>query len=153
EGCAVVVLKRLGDAQRAGDRILGVIRATAVNHDGPSSGLTVPNGPAQQALLRQALAQAGVAPAEGDFVECHGTGTALGDPIEVQALSAVYGQGRPAERPLVLGAVKANLGHLEPAAGLAGLLKVVLALGHEQIPAQPALGELNPHIPWAELPV
>ena len=153
EGCAVVVLKRLRDAQRDGDRILAVIRGTAINHDGPSSGLTVPNGPAQQALLRQALAQAGVAPAEVDFVECHGTGTALGDPIEVQALGAVYGQDRPAERPLVLGAAKANLGHLEPASGLAGLLKVVLALQHEQIPAQPNLGELNPHLPWDMLPV
>nr|AAF26922.1 polyketide synthase [Sorangium cellulosum] len=153
EGCAVVVLKRLRDAQRDRDPILAVVRSTAINHDGPSSGLTVPSGPAQQALLRQALAQAGVAPAEVDFVECHGTGTALGDPIEVQALGAVYGRGRPAERPLWLGAVKANLGHLEAAAGLAGVLKVLLALEHEQIPAQPELDELNPHIPWAELPV
>src|SRR5262249_38313454 len=104
-------------------------------------------------VLRKALAQAGVAAAEVDFVECHGTGTALGDPIEVQALGAVYGPGRPAERPLVLGAAKANLGHLEPAAGLAGVLKVLLALGYEQIPAQPELGELNPHLPWDQLPV
>jgi acyl transferase domain-containing protein/aryl carrier-like protein len=153
EGCAVVVLKRLADAERDGDRILAVIRGTAINHDGPSSGLTVPSGPAQEAVLRQALAQAGVAAAEVDFVECHGTGTPLGDPIEVQALGAVYGRGRPAERPLVLGAVKANLGHLEPAAGLAGLLKVLAALEHEQIPAQPELGELNPHIPWDTLGV
>ncbi|MCA9712331.1 MAG: type I polyketide synthase, partial [Myxococcales bacterium] len=104
-------------------------------------------------LLREALAQAGVAPAEVDFAECHGTGTALGDPIEVQALGAVYGKDRPADRPLVLGAAKANLGHLEPAAGMAGLLKVMLALGHEQIPAQPNLGALNPHVPWEALPV
>ncbi|MEP7121034.1 MAG: alpha/beta fold hydrolase [Byssovorax sp.] len=153
EGCAMVVLKRLRDAQRDGDRILAVIRGTAVNHDGASSGLTVPNGPAQQAVLRQALTQAGVAPAEVDFVECHGTGTALGDPIEVQALSAVYGQGRAADHPLVLGSAKANLGHLEPAAGMAGLVKVLLALAHEQIPAQPEMGELNRLLPWDTLPV
>ena len=140
EGCAVVVLKRLRDAQRDGDRILGVVRGTAINHDGASSGLTVPNGPAQQALLREGLARAGVAPAEVDFVECHGTGTALGDPIEVQSLGAVYGRDRPPERPLVLGAAKANLGHLEAAAGMVGVLKVVLALQHEQIPAQPEMG-------------
>nr|WRX36518.1 hypothetical protein [Cystobacterineae bacterium] len=153
EGCSVVVLKRLSDAQRDGDHILAVVRGTAVNHDGPSSGLTVPSGPAQQAVLRQALAQAGAAAADVDFVECHGTGTSLGDPIEVQALAAVYGQGRPSERPVMLGAVKANLGHLEPAAGLAGVLKVALALGHERIPAQPGLGALNPHLPWDALPV
>ncbi|MCX4246642.1 type I polyketide synthase [Paraliomyxa miuraensis] len=153
EGCGVVVLKRLGDAQRDGDRVLALIRGTAVNHDGPSSGLTVPNGPAQQALLRDALAQADIAPSEIDFVECHGTGTALGDPIEVQALAAVYGEGRPSDRPLVLGAAKANLGHLEPAAGIAGLLKLVLMFEREQIPAQPALGELNPHLDWDALPV
>nr|AAF62883.1 epoD [Sorangium cellulosum] len=153
EGCAVVVLKRLSDAQRDRDPILAVIRGTAINHDGPSSGLTVPSGPAQEALLRQALAHAGVVPADVDFVECHGTGTALGDPIEVRALSDVYGQARPADRPLILGAAKANLGHMEPAAGLAGLLKAVLALGQEQIPAQPELGELNPLLPWEALPV
>lgn len=153
EGCGVVVLKRLRDAERDGDRVLALIRGTAVNHDGPSSGLTVPNGPAQQALLRSALAQAGVAPAEVDFVECHGTGTSLGDPIEVQALAAVYGQERSSDRPLVVGAAKANLGHLEPAAGIAGLLKLVLMFEQEQIPAQPDLGELNPHLDWDALPV
>ena len=153
EGCSVVVLKRLRDAERDGDRVLGVIRGTAVNHDGASSGLTVPNGPAQEAVVRQALAHAGVTPADVDFVECHGTGTALGDPIEVHALGAVYGQDRPVERPLLLGTAKANLGHLEPAAGMAGLLKVLLAMEHEQIPAQPELGALNPHLPWDMLPV
>ncbi|AUX44867.1 uncharacterized protein SOCE26_063370 [Sorangium cellulosum] len=153
EGCAAVVLKRLSDARRDGDHVLAILRGTAMNHDGPSSGLTVPSGPAQQALLRAALAQAGLEPAAVDFVECHGTGTPLGDPIEVQALGAVYGQGRPPERPLILGGVKANLGHLEAAAGLAGLVKVVLSLQHEQIPAQPPLGALNPHIAWSELPV
>nr|WRX36517.1 hypothetical protein [Cystobacterineae bacterium] len=153
EGCVVMVLKRLSDARRDGDRILAVVRGTAINHDGPASGLTVPSGPAQQAVERTALAQGGVAPAEVDFVECHGTGTELGDPIEVQALGAVYGQGRPSDRPLWLGAVKANVGHLEAAAGMTGLLKTVLALGHEEIPPQPAFGELNPHVPWETLPV
>jgi len=153
EGCAVVVLKRLSDARRDGDDILALIRGSAVNHDGPSSGLTVPNGPAQQAVLRAALAQAALAPDQIDYVECHGTGTALGDPIEVQALSAVYGAGRPAERPLWLGAAKANLGHLESASGLAGLIKVLLSLAHEQLPAQPALRELNPLLPWDRLKV
>jgi acyl transferase domain-containing protein/surfactin synthase thioesterase subunit/D-arabinose 1-dehydrogenase-like Zn-dependent alcohol dehydrogenase/acyl carrier protein len=153
EGGAVVVLKRLSAAQRDGDQILGIIRATAVNHDGASSGLTVPNGPAQQAVLRTALEHAGVEGSEVDFVECHGTGTSLGDPIEVQALASVYGSGRPKEHPLLLGAAKANLGHLEAASGLVGVLKVLLALQHEQIPAQPQLGALNPLIPWSELPV
>ncbi|HEX4420311.1 MAG TPA: beta-ketoacyl synthase N-terminal-like domain-containing protein, partial [Kofleriaceae bacterium] len=153
EGCVVVVLKRLSDAQRDGDQVLAVIRGTAVNHDGPSSGLTVPSGPAQQAVIRQALAQAQVAPGAVDFVECHGTGTPLGDPIEVQALSAVYGADRPDDRRLVLGAAKANIGHLEPASGIAGLLKVVLALQHGQIPAQPPISELNANIPWDSSPV
>ena len=153
EGCAVVVLKRLCDAERDGDRILGLIRGTAVDHDGASSRLTVPNGPAQQAVVRQALAQGGVPPAEVDFVECHGTGTALGNPIEVQALATVYGQGRAVERPLALGTAKANVGHMEPAAGMGGVLKVLVALDHERIPGQPQLGEANPLLPWETLPV
>jgi len=153
EGCGVVILKRLSDAERAGDRILGLIRGSAVNHDGPSSGLTVPNGPAQQALLRAAVAGAGVAPESVDFVECHGTGTSLGDPIEVQALAAVYGHERPEAHPLVVGAAKANLGHLEPASGMAGLLKLLLMFEHGAIPGQPGLGELNPHVDWEDLPV
>ncbi len=153
EGCVVVVLKRLSDAVRDGNTILGLVRGTAVNHDGASSGLTAPNGPAQQAVIRQALQQADINPAEVDYVECHGTGTKLGDPIEVQALAATYGFGRAADKPLILGAVKANLGHMEAASGLAGLIKVILALQHEQIPPQPPFFELNAHIPWAELPV
>jgi epothilone polyketide synthase D len=153
EGCGVVVLKRLSQAQRDGDRVLAVIRGTAINHDGPSSGLTVPSGPAQQAVIRQALAQAGAKPGEVDLIECHGTGTPLGDPIEVQALAAVYGKDRPAGRPLIIGSAKANLGHLEPAAGIAGLIKVVLALQNEAIPCQPGLGELNPNIPWKDIPL
>ena len=153
EGCGVVILKRLSDAEHAGDRILGLIRGSAVNHDGPSSGLTVPNGPAQQALVAAALAEANVAPDSVDFVECHGTGTSLGDPIEVQALAAVYGQDRLEAQPLVIGAAKANLGHLEPASGIAGLIKLVLMFEHGAIPGQPSLGELNPLLDWDDLPV
>jgi acyl transferase domain-containing protein len=152
EGCGVVVLKRLSDAAADGDRVLAVIRASAVNQDGPSSGLTVPNGPAQQALLREALAQAGANPADVDYIEAHGTGTALGDPIEVRALGEVFGRGRPSERALRIGAVKTNFGHLESAAGVAGLMKVVLALQHGEIPPHLHLRQLNPNISLAEIP-
>ncbi|HET8660024.1 MAG TPA: beta-ketoacyl synthase N-terminal-like domain-containing protein, partial [Micromonosporaceae bacterium] len=153
EGCGVVVLKRLSDARRDGDRVLAVVLGSAVNHDGPSGGLTVPNGLAQQALLRSALADAGVEPAAVDYVEAHGTGTALGDPIEVRALAAVLGEQRSADRPVVVGSVKTNVGHLEAAAGVAGLVKVVLALGHELLPAHLHLRTPNPHIDWDRLPV
>ncbi|MDP5336971.1 MAG: type I polyketide synthase [Nodularia sp. (in: cyanobacteria)] len=146
EGCGVVVLKRLSDAQADGDRILAVIRGSAVNHDGPSSGLTVPSGPAQKVLLQQALNHAGVKQHQVSYVEAHGTGTSLGDPIEVQALATVYGQQRPASQPLQIGSVKTNIGHLESAAGIAGLIKVVLGLQHQTIPAHLHLQALNPHI-------
>src|SRR5581483_8579174 len=149
----IVVLKRLADAVADGDRVLAVIRGSAVNQDGHSSGLTAPNGVAQQALLRRALAKAGLAPADVDYVEAHGTGTSLGDPIEVQALAAVLGEARPSDRPLLVGSVKTNLGHLEAAAGVAGLIKVVLAMQHETIPPHLHFREPNPHIPWRELPV
>ena len=135
EGCAVVVLKRLRDAQTDGDRVLAVIRGTAANHDGRSAGLTAPNGPAQQAAIRAALQEANVRSGDVDYVEAHGTGTPLGDPIELQALGAVYGESRPADRPLLVGSVKTNIGHLEAAAGIAGLVKVVLSLQHEALPA------------------
>ncbi|MCC7358651.1 MAG: acyltransferase domain-containing protein, partial [Anaerolineales bacterium] len=153
EGCGVVVLKRLSEAQRDGDPIWAVVRGSAVNHDGRSNGLTAPNGLAQQAVIRAALAQAGVAPAAVGYVEAHGTGTALGDPIEVQALAAVLGAGRPASQPLFVGSVKTNLGHLEAAAGMAGLIKTVLALQHQAIPAHLHFQTPSPHIPWADLPV
>ncbi|WP_329101433.1 type I polyketide synthase [Micromonospora sp. NBC_01699] len=153
EGCGVVVLKRLSDAQRDGDRVLAVVRGTAVNHDGPSGGLTVPNGLAQQELIRTALADAAISPADVDYVEAHGTGTSLGDPIEVRALAAVLGRDRPADRPVLVGSVKTNIGHLEAAAGMAGLIKLVLALRHEQLPPHLHLRTPNPHIDWAELPV
>lgn len=147
EGAGVVVLKRLADAQRDGDRVLAVIRGSAVNHDGASNGLTAPNGQAQEALLRQALAVAAVQPEQVQYVETHGTGTVLGDPIEVQALTHVLGGARSA--PLLLGSVKTNIGHLSAAAGVAALIKVVLALGAGEIPPSLHLTTPNPHIPWA----
>jgi acyl transferase domain-containing protein len=146
EGCGVVVLKRLSDALADGDRVLAVIRGTAVLHDGRSGGLTVPNGAAQQAVIRAALENARIAPHEVGYVEAHGTGTALGDPIEVRALGAVLGEDRTPARPVVLGSVKTNIGHLESAAGVAGLIKVVLALKHGEIPPHLHLRELNPDI-------
>ena len=146
EGCGVVVLKRLSDAQRDGDLILALVRGTAVNSDGRSAGLVAPNPVAQQALLRAALRDAGVDGAEVDYVETHGTGTLLGDPIEAGALSAVMGRGRPADRPLLIGAVKSNLGHLEGAAGVTGVIKTVLSLHHGRLPASLHFRKPNPHI-------
>jgi malonyl CoA-acyl carrier protein transacylase len=152
EGSAAVVLKRLSDAQADGDEVLGVILGSAINHDGHTSGLTVPNGPAQQDVIRRALRNANVKPSDVTFIETHGTGTPLGDPIEVGALGAVFGEGRSHDEPLVLGAVKSNIGHLEAAAGLAGLVKVVLALQQKEIPANLHFTAPNPHIAWNELP-
>jgi acyl transferase domain-containing protein/thioesterase domain-containing protein len=149
EGCALVVLRRLADAQRAGDRILAVIRGSAVNSDGRSNGMLAPNAQAQRALLDEVYAQAGtVAPAELDYVEAHGTGTALGDPVEAGALGAALGRvrGRAPDQPLLIGSVKANLGHLEAAAGAAGLVKTVLALHHGELPPQLGFTEPSPHI-------
>jgi acyl transferase domain-containing protein/acyl carrier protein len=153
EGCGLLVLKRLTDAQRDGDRILAVIRGTAVNQDGRSIGLTAPNGPAQQSLLREALADAKLTPAQVQFVEAHGTGTSLGDPIEAQALAAVFGPGRPADQPLLLGSIKTNFGHLEAAAGVAGLMKLVLAIEHGEIPPMLHLKTPNPHVDWSTIPL
>jgi len=152
EGCALIALKRLSDAQADGDPILAVIRGSAVNSDGRSSGLTVPNGPAQQAVLRAALASAQLKPADIDYVEAHGTGTSLGDPIEIEALGAVMAEGRSADRPLAIGSIKTNLGHTEAASGLAGLLKTVMALRHEAIPPHLHFRTPNPGIPWADYP-
>ncbi len=150
EGCGVVVLKRLNDAVAEGDHILAVIRGTAINQDGRSSGLTVPNGSSQQDVIRQALANAGVAPLDVGYVETHGTGTSLGDPVEVRALNAIYGAGRSQDHPLALGSIKTNLGHLETAAGVAGLLKAMLVLIHGEIPPHLHFKEPSPHIPWKE---
>jgi acyl transferase domain-containing protein/acyl-CoA synthetase (AMP-forming)/AMP-acid ligase II/acyl carrier protein len=153
EGCGVVVLKRLADAQRDGDRVLAVIRGSAVNQDGRSNGLTAPNGPAQQAVVRAALQDAGVAPAAIGCVEAHGTGTSLGDPIEANALREVLLERRSAAQPCWLGSVKTNLGHLEAAAGIAGLIKLVLALRHETIPPHLHLRSLNPLIQLGNTPL
>jgi myxalamid-type polyketide synthase MxaC len=144
EGCGVVVLRRLADALAAGDRVHAVLRGSAVNQDGHSGGLTIPNGDAQTDVMRRALADADVAPRSVGYVEAHGTGTALGDPIEMRALQAVF--AGPREHPLAVGSVKTNLGHLEAAAGIAGLIKVVMALGHGQIPPHLHLNRLSPHI-------
>jgi len=144
EGCGVVVLKRLSDAQRDGDRVLALVRGSAVNQDGASSGQTVPNGPAQQALLRQALAASRLGPADIDYVEAHGTGTALGDPIELDALSGVFGD-RDGSAALVLGSVKTNLGHLESGAGIAGFIKTVLSVRYGYIPKHLHFERLTPH--------
>ncbi|SHF16707.1 type I polyketide synthase [Streptoalloteichus hindustanus] len=146
EGCGVVVLRRLTDARRAGDRVLAVLRGSAVNSDGRSNGITAPNPLAQQRLLRDVYTAAGLSPATVDYVEAHGTGTPLGDPVEAGALAAVLGADRSPERPLLLGSVKSNLGHLEGAAGIAGLIKVVLALRHSLIPASLHVSEPNPRI-------
>src|SRR5581483_3145740 len=153
EGCGILVLKRLSDAVRDGDRVAAVIPGSAVNQDGASRGLTVPNGGAQQRLIASALARAGLAGGDVDYLEAHGTGTALGDPIEVQAAGAVYGAGRDADRPLLLGSVKTNIGHLESAAGAAGLIKVVLSLQHEVLPQSLHFETPSPNIPWSSLPV
>ncbi|HEU4410057.1 MAG TPA: type I polyketide synthase, partial [Polyangiaceae bacterium] len=146
EGCGVVVLKRLSSALADGDRIYAVIRGSAVNQDGKSSGLTAPNVLAQQAVIRAALENAGVSPAEVGFVEMHGTGTPLGDPIEYEALREVYGAPRPDGSPCALGAVKTNVGHTESAAGVAGLIKAVLALRRGAVPRNVHFRELNPRI-------
>lgn len=152
EGCGVVVLKRLDDAVRDGDRVLAVVRGTAVNQDGRSSGLTAPSGPAQEAVVRAALADAGLTPDDIGYVEAHGTGTSLGDPIEVRALGAVFSGGdRPV--PLRIGSAKTNFGHLEAAAGIAGLMKAALALQDGTIPPHLHLDTPNPHIPWDEIDV
>ena len=144
EGCGVVVLKRLSDALRDGDSVLALVRGSAVNQDGPSSGQTVPSGPAQQAVLRAALASARVQPAEIDYVEAHGTGTALGDPIELEALNQVF-PDTDRTAPLVLGSVKTNLGHLENSAGIAGFIKTVLSLDHGYIPPHLHFKQLTPN--------
>ncbi|MBK7660402.1 MAG: SDR family NAD(P)-dependent oxidoreductase [Betaproteobacteria bacterium] len=153
EGCGVLVLKLLSHAQADGDPVLAVIRGIALNQDGRSGGLTVPNGPAQEAVIRAALADAGVDPADIDYVEAHGTGTSLGDPIEVRALAGALGPGRDRANPLVIGSAKTNLGHLESAAGVAGVMKVVLSLVHERIPPHLHFREPSPHIAWDDYPV
>ncbi len=151
EGCGILVLKRLADAEADGDRIWAIVRGAALNQDGASPGLTVPSGGAQQQVIVDALARAGLEPADVDYVEAHGTGTPVGDPIEAAATGAAYGRDR--SRPLLIGSVKTNLGHLEAAAGVAGLIKVALAMKHGVIPRHLNFTTPNPEIPWEQLPL
>ncbi len=153
EGCGVLVLKRLSDAISDGDLISAVIRGSAVNHDGPSSGMTVPNRMAQKQVIQQALSNAKLEAHQISYLEAHGTGTSLGDPIEIEALAEVYSKNRPADSPLIVGSVKTNLGHLEAAAGVSSLMKVILALQHQEIPPHLHLKEPNPHVDWDKLPI
>ena len=153
EGCGMVVLKRLSDAEADGDRIWAVVRGSAVNQDGASAGLTVPSGPAQERVIGEALSRAGLAPSEVDYLEAHGTGTELGDPVEAHAAAAAYGPGRAEDRPLLVGSVKTNVGHLDAAAGVAGLVKVVLSMRHGVIPRHLHYETPNPRMDWERLPL
>lgn len=153
EGCGIVVLKRLSDALVAGDSIWGLIRGTSVNHTGASGGLTVPKSSAQEKLFRQALANGNLTSEQVSYIESHGTGTALGDPIELTAIGNVYGVNRSSDSPLIVGSVKTNFGHLEGAAGIIGLLKAILTLHYQKIPPHLHFKNPNPHISWEQFPI
>lgn len=153
EGCGVVALKRLSDAKLDGDRILAVIRGSALNQDGKSAGLTAPNGLSQLNVIKSALANTGLKPEDIQYIEAHGTGTPLGDPIEIEAIGEAYQEGHSKDYPLLIGAVKTNIGHLEAAAGASSLIKMVLCLNNKQIPPVLHFNKPNPLIPWGDYPV